>query len=136
MKRSAIKRAPKRRYRGDGSEARTAWLSEHLSCAVCWRSPLTTWGVVLHLHHVVGGNRSKPDFAWNWLRLCDRHHDWIHGLDNRVAVGMALKRESDREHYDRRAMVAWYQRFGTETVPRAARLPAYVKEARENWDKR
>jgi hypothetical protein len=130
LKRTRLKRKPKRRYRGDGPAAMSAWRAEHESCAACWKH-YRTFGVVLSTHHLVGGNRSRPDYLWNVIRLCDRCHDWIHGLKNRVAIGMALKLESERESYDRKAMVEWYARFGTERVPRAAKLPSIVWQWRE-----
>lgn len=135
LKRTAMKRKPKRRYRGDGPAARQAWCDEHESCAACGLH-YRQFGVVLHLHHIVGGNRSRPDYAWNWLRLCVDCHDMMHGDPNRVAVSCYLKRETDVEHFDPETMQAWYRQFGREILPDVPdELPAWIWKARGEWTK-
>lgn len=92
-------------YGHTNTEYMTTWRGEHDRCAWCGERER------LELHHILGGNWRRPNFPWNWLMLCKRHHERLQGTVY-VGVSLTLKFRSDPENYDLEAMESWMRRFG------------------------
>jgi hypothetical protein len=81
------------------------WVQYHRCCAICWW-PESDGRRPLEVHHIQGGAGRKHDVR-NYLRLCQRCHNFFHsglvvGRFPPLYKGTLLwaKQESDPENYD------------------------------------
>lgn len=126
IRHTPLRRARMKRRPTFATAKEIAWREQHESCAAChafWRD----FGVVMTTHHILGGRDGRPDFEWNFLRLCAACHSILQGGRKNKAVCLRLKRESDPENYNRAAM----QEHSLDILPpMARRLPWWVSERR------
>lgn len=105
------------------------WRQEHESCAACWRH-YRELGVILEMHHMLGGRVGRPDAKWNFIMLCRECHERLgHGRNN-LAICLTLKRECDIENYDPWSMQNHLVRFGDEVLVEPAELPDWIFKER------
>jgi hypothetical protein len=57
---------------------RTAYMAEHLRCAVCAISALAKPSRTLQCHHIMSRGGRRHECPENWLSLCDRCHRHFH----------------------------------------------------------
>ena len=128
MKRSRLRRVRKGGRRYGNKAVLQAWRERFESCAVCGAHS-RQFGTNLQLHHLLNGKYGRPDADFNFLMLCELHHEQLGtGLDN-LAVLMTLKELVDPEGYDLEAMRQHAARF-KRLLPDPAPLPGWILELR------
>lgn len=98
MKRSRIKRKPRRNRDGN---VLGEYVESHESCANCgatWR----TFGCWLEVAHILGGRFGRHDVAANLLRLCNICHHEI--LIGKQQLGFYLWLKNELGELDRDAL--------------------------------
>jgi hypothetical protein len=128
----------------DDPELRAAWMAEFgQRCACCW---VSAGNVQIQCHHMIGGERGRPDHPANFLALCfhffddrpkchmlaegeriphPRHGHWPK-IDK--SAQLWLKHESDPEHFDAR----WLSENGMLGLY-LYEPPAMLLEQRKRW---